>query len=85
MLKSSLLNILRTFSKEEMARFYDLAASPYFNKKGNVLKLLAEIRKYHPDLTAENLDKERLWHKLFPGKKHNYGIMKNLIHDLNKL
>ncbi|MBL8016134.1 MAG: hypothetical protein JNK43_02595 [Ignavibacteria bacterium] len=85
MLKSSLLNILRTFSKDEMARFHDLAASPYFNKKGNVTKLLAEIRKYHPDLTAENLDKEKLWHRLFPGKKYNYGIMKNLIHDLNKL
>ena len=30
----------------------------------------------------ENLEKERVWNKLFPGKSYNYGIMKNIIHDL---
>ena len=26
-----------------------------------------------------------MWNNIFPGKAYNYGIMKNLIYDLNKL
>ena len=83
--KSSLLNILRKFSKDELEKFEDLVSSPYFNKKGNVLKLFREIKKYHPEFTDANLDKEKVWKALFPKKSFNYGIMKNLIFDLNKL
>lgn len=85
MLKSSLLEILRTFSKPELSKFEDFVRSPYFNKKENVLKLFLEIRKYAPLFENDNLEKERTWVKLFPGKSYNYGIMKNLIHDLGKL
>lgn len=83
--KSSLLEILRTFSKEELIKFGDLVSSPYFNKKSNVLKLFREIRKYYPGFTSVNLEKEKVWSVLFPNKDFNYGIMKNLIFDLNKL
>ncbi|MBK7253135.1 MAG: hypothetical protein IPI04_04235 [Ignavibacteria bacterium] len=31
------------------------------------------------------MEKEKVWSRLFPGQKYNYGIMKNLIFDLNKL
>ncbi len=85
MLKSSLLEILRTFSKQEMIKFEDFVRSPYFNKKENVLKLFLEIKKYAPGFVNENLEKEKIWLKIFPGKSYNYGIMKNLIHDLGKL
>jgi hypothetical protein len=85
MLKSSLLEILRTFSKQELIKFEDFVSSPYFNKKENVLKLFLEVKKYSPDFMSENLEKEKVWSKLFPDTKYNYGIMKNLIFDLNKL
>lgn len=85
MLKSSLLEILRTFTKQELIKFVDFVMSPYFNKKENVTKLFLEIKKYAPDFKNENLEKETIWEKIFPGKKYNYGIMKNLIFDLSKL
>lgn len=85
MLKSSLLEILRTFSKAELAKFEDFVRSPYFNKKENVLKLFLDIKKYSPELTDEALKKEKVWSRLFPGQIYNYGIMKNLIFDLGKL
>ncbi|MBS1550563.1 MAG: hypothetical protein JST15_00665 [Bacteroidetes bacterium] len=85
MLKSSLLEILRTFSKQELIKFEDFVRSPYFNKKENVLKLFLEIKKYAPHYENDNLEKEKAWVKIFPGKSYNYGIMKNLIHDLGKL
>ena len=85
MLKSSLLEIIRTFSKQELIKFEDFVRSPYFNKKENVAKLFLEIKKYAPEYESENLGKENVWQKVFPGIKYNYGIMKNLIFDLNKL
>lgn len=83
--KSSLLDILRTFSKEELAKFEDLVSSPYFNKKSNVVKLFRVMKKYYPGFTNVNLEKEKVWKVLFPKKEFNYGIMKNLIFELNKL
>ena len=85
MLKSSLLEIIRTFTKQDLIKFEDFVRSPYFNKKDNVLKLFLEIKKYDPEFTDANLEKEKIWVKVFPEKEYNYGIMKNLIFDLNKL
>lgn len=83
--KSTVIEIIRTFSKEELARFGDFVSSPYFNKKSNVAKLYTVVRKFAPGFPPENIKKEEVWKKIFPGKKYNYGIMKNLIHELNKL
>ncbi|MEO8664554.1 MAG: hypothetical protein ABI462_03580 [Ignavibacteria bacterium] len=85
MLKSSLLEMLRSFSKEELLRFEDLIRSPYHNKNSNALKLFSLIKKYRPDFNSEELEKESVWNKMYPGKAYNYGVMKNLIHELSKL
>jgi hypothetical protein len=85
MQKSSVIEILSTFSKEEFAKFGDFVSSPYFNKKSNVVKLYSVLLKAAPEFPAEKTVKEELWKTIFPGKKYNYGIMKNLIYDLNKL
>ena len=85
MQKSSLLEILRTFTKQEMIKFEDFVRSPYFNKKENVIKLFLAIKKYSPEFSNDNLEKEKVWKNIFPGKEYNYGIMKNFIHDLTGL
>lgn len=85
MLKSTLLEILRSFSEEDLDRFEDFVNSPFYNKKSNVVKLYSEIRKHVPGFESKNLEKEVIWKILFPDKKYNYGVMKNLIHDLTKL
>ncbi|MBK9334839.1 MAG: hypothetical protein IPM96_21175 [Ignavibacteria bacterium] len=59
--------------------------SPYHNKKSGVIKLYNEVKKYYPDFTDDNLDKEKLWAKIYPGKKYGYGVMKNLIFELTRL
>ena len=85
MIKSSLLEIIRTFTKQELIKFEDFVRSPYFNKKENVVRLYLEIKIYAPDFGNNDLKKERIWRRLFPDTGYNYGIMKNLIFDLNKL
>ncbi|MBS1552626.1 MAG: hypothetical protein JST15_11235 [Bacteroidetes bacterium] len=43
------------------------------------------MKKYHPEFTNGNLDKELIWKKLYPGKEFGYGVFKNLISDFTKL
>lgn len=83
--KSSVLEIIRTFSKPDIIKFEDFIKSPYYNKKENVIKLFLVIKKYAPDFTSGNLEKQKVWNSLFPGVRYNYGIMKNIIFDLNRL
>lgn len=83
--KSSLFEIIRTYSKDDIAKFDDFIKSPYHNKNSNAIKLFAVIKKYTPDLNDDKLTKEESWKIIFPAKNYNYGIMKNLIHDLTKL
>ena len=85
MLKSTALKIVQSFSKKEISEFEDFLNSPFHNKKSGPVKLFREIKKSSPDYSSENLDKEKLWTKIFPGKKYHYGIMKNLIQDFTKL
>lgn len=85
MLKSSLLEIIKTFDEEELMKFEDFLKSPYHNKITNVIKLFSEIKKYYPGFNNEELNKEFIWKKLFSEKEYNYGTMKNLIYELTKL
>ena len=85
MLKTSFLDILRVLDKEELKRFEAFLSSPYFNTRNNVIKLFGIIKKYAPEFNHKILDKEEIWKKLFPGKEYNYGILKNIIHDITKL
>jgi len=85
MIKSTAIEIIKTFSKEDFKSFEDLAESPYFNKNANLVKLVKYLRKISPDFNEESMRKEFVWESIFPGRKFSYGVMKNLIYELNKL
>lgn len=85
MLKSKIIDILKTFSKAELKSFRDFVASPYHNSNKNVIKTLDQLRKYHPDYSSPNIKKEKLFAKLFPGKKFNDTVIRILLSDLLKL
>ena len=68
MLNNRLIQIIQTFSRKEMTRFYDFAQSPYFNKHTDVRQLLAYLNKCYPKFTAKNCEKERLFQQIFPEK-----------------
>lgn len=83
--KNSLVHLLRTFSGEENKRFEQFLNSPYLNSITNVRKLFRELKKFAPGYSGDNFTREYLWRKTFPDKKFNYGILKNLLHELTKL
>ena len=82
---SSLLEILRSFSKEEMKRFTRFVESPYFNTSEATAKLIAEIAKYHPEFESKNLSKEKLFEKVYGSNKFSDNLIRKLVSNLINL
>lgn len=85
MLKTKVIEIIRTFSPEEMKGFYNYINSPFHNSNKNAIKLYDIIKKYYPELTSAALDKEVIFKKLFTAKEYSDIVMRELISDLLRL
>src|SRR5438876_5759997 len=83
MVKSKAIDILKTFNGAELKRFRDYIRSPFHNKNKNVINLFEILRKALPEFA--NLDKEKIYQKLFPGKKYNDIVMRILMSDIIRL
>jgi hypothetical protein len=84
MKSSKLINILASFSKEEINSFEKFIISPYFAVGRDLSGLFAVLKKYHPDFPALYIEKKILYSELFPGESYNDKKLKNLIFDLNR-
>ncbi len=78
MIKLKILDIIHELSKDELKKFSDYLNSPLFNKRKIISDLLEVYKKYYPDFENPNLTKEKVFKKLFPGKKYNDEIFRNL-------
>ncbi len=76
---------MKSFSKDEVIQFDEFLRSPFYNKKPNAVKFFEVLKKHAPDFKEESIQKENIWKQLYPGKKYNWGVLKNLIFDLTKL
>jgi hypothetical protein len=85
MLKSNLIDAIRTLSPKEMKEFSEFVSSPFFNKNKNVIKLFELIKKYYPDLESEKLSKENVYSKLFPGEQYKDSSIRLLMFYLYEL
>ncbi len=83
--KSKIIDILKTFSKEEMKSFKDFVNSPFFNSNKSVIRLFEILRKSYPGFNSALIRKESVYRKIFPGKSYNDIVMRILISDLMKL
>ncbi len=79
MLRSNLIEAIRTLSQKEMKEFGEFVSSPFFNKNKNVIKLYEIIKKYYPELESEKLSKENVYAKLFPSEKYKDSSMRLLM------
>ncbi len=85
MVKSNLVELVKTFSPREIKEFGEYLASPFFNKNEGVIKLYDHLRKYFPDFDEKNMQKEFVFTKIFPNADYNDGFMRTLMFNLNKL
>jgi DNA-binding transcriptional MerR regulator len=82
MTKNKAYQVIKTFNPAEMKAFELFLRSPYYNSNKTIVKLFELLKKHIQKSPAKDLNEEEVFVKLYPGKKYNYGIMKNLVSEL---
>jgi hypothetical protein len=85
MFNLKLTSLLKTFSVEEFSEFEKFVKSPVHNIGRNYSRFAAELKKNHPDFNNSNFTKEKLWGKLYAGKKYNDKLMNNIIYRTTRM
>ncbi len=85
MIKSSLLEILRTFSLKEYREFGDYINSPFFNKNEAVIKLYEYIKLNFSETESEKFEKEKVFSEIFQNVEYNDGFMRTIMFNLTQL
>lgn len=80
--RSSLLELLKTFSANDYKEFVAFVNSPYFNREKILERFARILFESHPHFTKSNED---LFSELYPGKKYNDNLMRNIRSDLLRL
>ena len=81
MRNSILLETLGALAKEDLPELHKFICSPFFNRDRNsdhLIALFEYIQSYYPDFQNEDLEKEKVYHYLFP----NQEIVKNKVEKL---
>ncbi len=65
------IQLLKTFSKEETKLFRKFAGSPYFNEGRNVLPLIDELLKYYPAFEEKKFSKKKVFEVIYSGEKYD--------------
>lgn len=82
MLKSKALDIIGSFSSEEVKEFREFLSSSYYNTNKTLSKFYDLIAKFYPDFNKSTLTKEYLYGKLYPGEKYRDEVIRNLLSRL---
>lgn len=85
MIKSALIEALKSFSRQEMKEFGEFVNSPFFNKNESVKKLYGYLKKYHPEYSQDKTEKETVYKKIFHGAEYNDGFMRTVMFKLGSL
>jgi len=83
--KSNLIQLLKTFSKNEIKEFDKFIRSPFFNNRNEVTKYFTMLKKYYPLFNHQDFSKGKIHTKLYPGKKYKDNDMRRLSSGLFKL
>jgi hypothetical protein len=85
MTKSKLIQVLKTFSKEEFRSFGKFVSSPFFYKDKAVIKLYDSLKPFYPDLNDESITKKLLFERMYPKKQYSDSQMKYLMSEMLSL
>lgn len=79
MTESKLIYLLKTFKKVEWRRFREFLASPYFNKRTDLIDFFGYIQSIAPDFSEKKLAKEVIFKKLYPNQLYEDKQMRYLM------
>jgi len=76
---TKLIQLLKTFSKEEVKELEKFVASPYFSRGRDLKPFYRVLKSYHPDFNNPNFTYEKIYRKLYPKEKYNKSKAENVI------
>ncbi len=79
MTQSKLIFLLKTFKKTEWRRFKEFLASPYFNKRTDLIAFFSYLAAVYPDFTDKKLAKAVVFKKLYPNQPYDDKQMRYLM------
>jgi len=82
---TKIIEILKTFTEKEFIRLGEFVGSKFFNKNEQVIKLFINLRKHYPVFESEELEKKKLYEKIYGKQKYSDEKMRTLISVLMKL
>ena len=77
------IEILKTFSKDEIKRFDDFLCSPFYNKSKKLVNFYRALIKFHPGFDSAFLDEKSLSKKISPDLEFNKLTINRLFFDLH--
>jgi len=85
MIGQKIIKALQTLDPAAFRRLGDAFASPYFTSSPLLLKLYALLKKEYPAFDIAQLDKEKVYKVLYPGKPFNDGALRVLVREFSKV
>ncbi|MBN8569302.1 MAG: hypothetical protein J0M18_06695 [Ignavibacteria bacterium] len=85
MINCHFIDILTTFSPEEVNNFRYFITSPYFNKRKKIVELFDIIKEYYPFFNNDDFTREKIFAKFYPKEPYNYGKINEALSYLYKL
>ncbi|MEO0470299.1 MAG: hypothetical protein AAF206_11800 [Bacteroidota bacterium] len=82
---SKLIQILHSIQPDELHWLAKWVRSPYYNTNPLVADLYDLLRTFAPTFEGKALTKEKVFQKLFPGKKYDDRRLRLLMHKLTEL
>jgi len=82
---STLIQVLKSFSKDEYEKFNEFISSSYFNKAVYVCKYFEKIKEYYPEFLNLEESKEKIFKSLYPGRIYNDATIRKLNSEVLKL
>lgn len=84
MINSKLIQILKSFSKDELKEFEKFLASPFFSKGRDLLPLFNSLKKFYPNFGNENFTYEKVFTQVYGKKEYNYELINKLFSEMMK-
>ncbi len=79
------IELIKTFSDEDVKNFGEYINCPLFNKRKELIKLYSVIIKCRPDYTNPVLKRERLFKKLYPQSRYDEQTLRSRMAELSSL
>lgn len=82
---SKLIELLKTFNKEDLRAFSDFVRSPYYNKRADLIALFDYLKKQAPTFPDKKINRQKVFKYIFPNMAYDekqIGYSMNYLHKL---